>query len=189
MRLATSALHNPLPQKVQVLYQLSDQLEATFAAQLAQLGLPDAPVNLTDYYAADFDHDGQEESLLILQTAHSESGYPLVTKAELNGQSGVYNLIAYIDDPTADPEQIPQTLYCWSSPYTPEALATLSPDDELIDIDYCRYLTFLGAYDLNGDSQLEFCLADQYWEGGAIRVYSLDENDRYRSVLVSDYGS
>ena len=153
------------------------------------MGLPDAPINLTDYYAADFDHDGLEESLLILQTALSEDGYPLVSDTEQSGQSGTYCLMAYIDDQKADPAQIPQTLYSWSQPYTAEVLANLMPKNELDQIDYYRNLTFLGAYDLNGDSTLEFCLSENLWEGGAIRVYSLDENDQYHTVLVSSYGS
>ena len=189
VRLATSAQHNPLPQKVQVLYQLSDELEAYFSKELTAMGLPDAPINLTDYYAADFDHDGLEESLLILQTALSEDGYALVSDAEQAGQSGTYCLMAYIDDQKADPAQLPQTLYSWSQPYTAEVLANLMPKNELDQIDYYRNLTFLGAYDLNGDSTLEFCLSENLWEGGAIRVYSLDENDQYHTVLVSSYGS
>lgn len=188
--LATSAQHNPLPQKVQVLYQLSDELEEAFAAELAALGLPGAPVNLTDYYAADFDHDGQEESLFILQTPFSEAGYPLVSQAErTDGGSGTYALVAYIDDLKADPDQTPQILYSWSNAYTADVLAQLSPNNEIDNIDYYRHLTFLGAYDLNGNSALEFCLQDQQWEGGNTRIYSLDDQDQYRTVLVSGWGS
>ena len=187
--LATSALHNPLPQKVQVLYQLSDELEAAFAAELTALGLADAPVHLTDYYAADFDHDGQEESLLILQTPISEAGYPLVSEAEQTGQSGAYALVAYIDDLQASPEQTPQILYSWNKPYTADVFAQLSPDNEIYNIDYYRQLTFLGAYDLNGNSALEFCLNDQQWEGGSTRIYTLDDQDQYRTVLVCSWGS
>lgn len=189
VRLATSAQHNPLPQKVQVLYQLSDELEAHFSQELAAMGIPDAPVNLTDYYAADFDHDGLEESLLILQTATTENDSLLVTEEEQLGRSGAYCLVAYIDDQEAAPEQVPQTLYSWSNPYTADALSELMPKNELVSVDYYRHLTFLGAYDLNGDSTLEFCLSDSQWEGGALRVYSLDENDQYRTVLLSLYGS
>lgn len=211
VRLATSALHDPRPHKVQVLYELPEALETALYSELSALGLPDAPLHLSDYYASDFDHDGLEESLIIIQTDNGESGYPLVTEAERMGQSGVYHLIYYIDDEKADPAQTLQPVFSWVNAYTPEVLnSSLDEQDELINIDYCRQLIFLGTFDLNGDGTLEFALQHQMWEGGEIRIYSLDEsteppillqetagdtpanvpdeNLHYRTVLLSRYG-
>lgn len=185
IRLATSAPHNPLPQKVQVLYQLPEELTETFANQLTAMGIAKAPIHLTDFYNADFDHDGRDEWLLLLQTPLSDSGYPLISAAEQPGPSGAYCLVAYIDDMTDDATQTPQILFNWCEPYLAEQLDT---DGEIFSAEHCRRLTFLGAYDLNGNGKLEFILRDQQWEWGAIRIYALDEDNRYHSVLVSNMG-
>lgn len=175
IRLALSASHNPLPRKVQILYELDEPLTDYITQQLALLGIPDAPVNLSHYYVSDFDYDGQEESLIIAQTQYDEWGEPIYSQAERDGASGRYIIIVYQDGRDSQP----QTVYGWCQPYT---------SGNITDVTSVRHAEIIGVYDLNGDGNLEICLDTQMWEGGQMKVYALDDSNHYQLVLLSWYG-
>lgn len=58
-----------------------------------------------------------------------------------------------------------------------------------IDIpDFCHYLSFLGAYDLDGDGKYEFGFKDQEWEWGSTFIIGQNTDGKWEVLLKSDWG-
>lgn len=169
---STNGSHNALPRPYTVENEPSDQGREHLVRLLAEWNIPDAPLNFTQTVRGDFDGDGEEELLMLASTPVDESGWPVFTDSELAGKSGSFT-VAMLQK-----GQEVQVLYSESNPIT----ETRQPGS----IDHCYRLSFLGAYDLNGDGQMELCMHYQGWEWSYELAYALTDG-AYRMVLNSGY--
>lgn len=172
--LAFSAEHDPRPKHFQVSDEIPEEYSDYFLDKFKREGMPDAELVVEGYYQYDADQDGQDEGVIILQNITDQ-----IDQSERNKKKyGLYTYAFYVDG-----DRI-QELYSNKMLCSGEEAVTLNH----IDVTSLTCLRMLGAFDLNGDGDLELCLKICEWEGGSIKAYALDRNNEYECVLSSPYG-
>jgi len=157
----------------------SESDKAAVKAELERLGVPGAPVNITDCFEFDYDNDGIIEHFVIANAPRDETGYVYVSPEEYeNDQSGYYYIVLCKDQTGY------KTVASWCWPYlfserasykTPDATAT-------------QYIELIDFSDLNNDGVFELCLYDNEWEGEEIFVYSQNSQNEWECVLTGSGG-
>jgi len=178
--LVLSTDFNPLP-KTEI-KQINGSSEADKAAvkdELERLGIPGAPVNITECYDFDYDDDGITEHFIFAKTPRDEWGYAYVSPDEYeNDQSGYYYMVLCKDQFGY------KTVTSWCWPYLfSERAPYKRPDDTATQSIY-----MVGFFDLNNDGIFELCLEEPGWEGGSVFVCSLNENNEWIQVLTGYCG-
>lgn len=183
--LILSADFDPLPKSEvkELTGTFSGEDKAAVKAELQRLGVPGAPVNITETYEFDIEGDGTKEQFIFAETPKDdENGWPNVSEEEItNDQSGYYYVVLCKDETGYS------TVVSWCWPYE---FSTRKPDIQP-GIYYCdaiRSVHLEGIFDLNNDGTFELCLLQPEYESGQMFVYALNEHNTWDRVLTGSCG-
>ncbi len=160
--LVLSTDFNPLPKsEIKQISGSSEADKAAVKAELERLGVPDAPMNITECFEIDYNSDGITEHFVIVNAPRDEWGYVIKS-------SPLYYMVL-MKDKTGY-----KTVTSWSIPN----------DDETAN----HVMEMIGMFDLNNDDLFELCLHRYEWEGCHVYVYSLNSQNGWECVLTGRGG-
>ena len=140
--------------------------------------------NVTAAQRADFDGDGQMETLYTVATPRDEGGWPLIEGEGTTGNVGTFALLLY-----EETDGTVQVVFSDLRPYQNGEAVTFTDGLFSVDsIDYSHTIAVEEIVDLNDDGKLELIATCGLWEGGYGMAFALD-NDRYEVVMRSNWGS
>ena len=121
----------------------------------------------------DLDGDGADERVVFANSAYE--------KIVANENSGNYTMAFIVRESGVE------FLHKQTSRYG-EKIPNLETWDNWRD-HFVSGVGCSGLYDLNGDGKFEICVEYGWYESGASKVFSENENGKYSIVLNSEYGT
>ncbi|HOP09997.1 MAG TPA: hypothetical protein PK629_00740 [Oscillospiraceae bacterium] len=160
--LVLSTDFNPLPKsQIKQITGSSEADKVAVKTELEHLGVPDAPINITECFEFDYNNDGSTEHFVIANAPRDEWGYVF--------EYSPFYYMVLIKDKTGY-----KTVTSWSR----------SNDRVTAD----QFMELIGFFDLNNDGIFELCLYKQEWEWHHVYVYSLNDQSEWECVLTGSGG-
>jgi hypothetical protein len=182
-RLALSADFDPFPREIRTI-EATKQAEEALVSLFAEQKMENTKPRFAECYLGDLDNDGKDESLFFANHKLDENMWPLLEGIDGKTEGlGTYSVILYQED-----DGSVQTIYSDLHPYEGKFEEDSNPM-ELLSIDHCTTLTPGAIADVNKDGTYEFGCDFAQWEGGNTRLFALDGDGKYQTVLRANWGA
>lgn len=182
--LATNANHDLASAVIEQLDGSQYEIDSEVKRLFERAGMGNTRPNVTAAQRADFDGDGQMETLYTVATPRDEGGWPLIEGEGTTGNVGTFALLLY-----EETDGTVQVVFSDLRPYQNGEAVTFTDGLFSVDsIDYSHTIAVEEIVDLNDDGKLELIATCGLWEGGYGMAFALD-NDRYEVVMRSNWGS
>ena len=166
--IALAAPWNPLPRKARDVATTQPVYVQAVREFLGTRGLRDAEVKITRIVRVDLDGDGENEVLISATNYGGKTGVP---RSDTPGRSYSFVLLRRVVGGKVQTQLIDGEFY-------PKAKEFNAPNAYRI----------VAVLDLDGDGKLEVLVRSDYYEGGAITVYSFD-GGKPKDVITTGCGA